>query len=319
MRIIYVPQYPTPMRYQEWWMWKLPQEFENAGHEVIVLGKDYADMIKHRRGSLDMFSPINIAIEFETEQIREYMMLDIKDDDVLFWSDISFPGLFGHAIFHKECPKMFGFCHATSLNKYDYYSSRRYAKFPIESSLSFLFDTIFVGSEYHKRKLLDGGVGEAYWKNTKVTYLPFPPINPATSMTKVYNIMSASRPTPQKVDLKLEESVAYYYGQINRPISNSWSDYYQNLAMSKILLITAHEDTFGYQIVDAVMNGCVPLARNDLAYPELLPKEYLYNNTEGLLSKIKDVLTGKLLVPTLLCEEQMINFYANIIEEMEKD
>ena len=119
MRIIYVPQYPTSMRYQEWWMWKIPQEFSNAGYEVTVLGKDYAKMMAYRRGSLDMFSPINMSIEFETEQIREYMLLDIKDDDILFLSDISFPGFFSNVLYHKRCSKMFAFCHATSINKFD--------------------------------------------------------------------------------------------------------------------------------------------------------------------------------------------------------
>jgi len=64
--------------------------------------------------------------------------------------------------------------------------------------------------------------------------------------------------------------------------------------MSKILLITAHEDTFGYQIVDAIINGCVPLARNDLAYPELLPKEYLYNDIKILDEEGNPVPQGEI-------------------------
>lgn len=319
MRIIYVPQYPTPMRYQEWWMWKLPEEFRKTGHEVIVLGEKYAEMMTHRRGELDMFSPINMAIEFETEQVREYMTLDIKDDDVLFWSDISFPGIFGHAIFHKECPKMFAFCHATSLNKRDYYSSVRHSKFPIESSLSFLFDTVFVGSEYHQKKLLNAG-NFLYWKNTKVTYLPFPPINSSQIKEKKFDIMSASRPSPQKVDIDLELKLTSVFGSINRPIANSWQDYFDNLALSKILLISAWEDTFGYQIVDAILNGCIPLARNDLAYPELLPKEYLYNDYKDLCEKIDKILNSDngMSVPKLLCKKQMNDFYKTIIKEMER-
>jgi len=323
MRIIYVPQYPTPMRYQEWWMWKLPEEFRKAGYEVLILGEVYAEVLENKRGGFGMFSPINLSIMFETEQIRQYMLLDIKEDDVLFLSDISFPGLFCNALYHKECPKMFAFCHATSINRFDYFKSRSYSKFPVESSHSFLFDTVFVGSEYHQKKLIDTGAKitdkELYWKNTHVTYLPFPPLQYAKEISKVYNIMSASRPTQQKVDLELEEEVAITFGDIHRPTSRSWDEYYQNLAMSEVLLITAHEDTFGYQIVDAIVNGCVPLARNGLAYPELLPKKYLYDSKDELLEKIHHVLIGDVAVPKLLCEKQMINFYKTIIEEMEAD
>jgi len=318
MRIIFVPQYPTPMRYSEWWMWKLPEEFRNAGHEVIVLGKQYADLLENRRGALDMFSPINLAINLETEQIRQYMLLDVKEDDVLFLADISFPGLFCNVLYHKECPKMFAFCHATSINKFDYFKSVSYSKFPVESSHSMLFDKVFVGSKYHKVKLLMSDESRVYWNNTMVTYLPFPPFKFANRKKK-YDLMSASRPTKQKVDLDLENVVAKAFGEIYRPISNSWDDYCTNLALSKILLISAREDTFGYQIVDAIMNGCIPLARNDLSYPELLPKEYLYNDKDELLNKIHNILKGDdIPVPKLLCEKQMINFYKKIIEEMEE-
>ena len=35
-RIIFVPQYPTPMRYQEWWFTELPWKFREAGFDVHV-------------------------------------------------------------------------------------------------------------------------------------------------------------------------------------------------------------------------------------------------------------------------------------------
>ena len=310
MRIIFVPQYPTPMRYSEWWIWKLPEEFKKAGHEVIVLGKDYAKMMEHRRGGLDMFSPINMAIELETEQIREYMMLDLTDDDVLFLADLSFSGFFCNALFHKQPKKKFAFCHATSLNKFDYFEGVFKTKFPVEAAHAQMFDKIFVGSRYHAQKLL--------WYNTEITYLPFPPFKPSVIQDKTYKIMSASRPTTQKVNEYLEKEISKIFGPIHRPISRTWKEYFDNLASSQILLVTAFEDTFGYQIVDAVMNGCIPLARNGLAYVELLPGEYLYNDKDELLIKIHKVLNDELPVPKLLCEEQMKNFYRKIIEEMEQ-
>jgi hypothetical protein len=310
MRIIYVPQYPTPMRYAEWWFWKLPEEFRKAGHEVIVLGEKYSEMIESRRGALDMFSPINMAIELETEQIREYMMLDLKKDDVLFWSDLSFPGAFGTALFHKRPSKMFVFCHATSINRGDYYAKYKDEKFIIETAFAMSFDKVFVGSKYHQDKL--------GWRNTVVTYLPFPPINPQEKI-KSYDIMSASRPNPQKVDLKLEEEVESEFSKIHRPTSNTWEEYFDNLAKSKILLITSHEDTFGYQIIDAILNGCIPIARNGLAYTEILPREYLYNDKYELVSRISYILESgiKVPVPEILCQDEMDNFYNRIINEME--
>ena len=319
MRIIFVPQFPSEMRYQEWWFTEFPKEFRKRGFEVLTLGEKYIDIIKCRRSTLDMFSPINQAIEFEVEQIKEYIMLDIKEDDILFVADISFPGMFCNVLYHKECAKAYAFCHATSLNRYDYFKSVSYSKFPVESAHSIMFDTVFVGSLYHRDKLQIGLQNYTqWWRNTKVTYLPFqPPFIKVPGCEKIIDIMSASRPSPQKVDSELETWLENKTNiKIERPISNTWGQYSSNLQKSKMLLITAFEDTFGYQIVDAITNGCIPIARNSLAYPELLPREYLYETKDELLSIVNKVLNSELPVPELLCEEQMNKFYDVICDEM---
>jgi hypothetical protein len=327
MRIIFVPQFPSKLRYQEWWFTEFPKQFKAHGFEVLTLGEDYVNMIKHRRSALDMFSPINMAIELETEQIREYMNLDIKDDDILFLADISFPGFFANVLYHKQCPKMYAFCHATSLNEYDYFEPVRESKYPVECAHSMLFDKVFVGSKYHDRKLS--------WPNTMVTYLPFQPRDGEieTFVPKKHMFMSASRPSPQKVDMELEKEIERIYDtKIYRPVSNSWKEYYANLRSSNYLLITAQEDTFGYQIVDAVTNNCIPVAPNRCSYPELLPDKYIYKQYipelmemgwdeaclfEHAMMAFTELDEGeKPEVPRLLCEQQMRDFYNVICKEM---
>ena len=64
-RIIFVPQYPTPMRYQEWWFWKFPEEFEKAGFSVLTLGEDYALQLGAETSEPGLFSPINTAISIK--------------------------------------------------------------------------------------------------------------------------------------------------------------------------------------------------------------------------------------------------------------
>ena len=309
MRLIYVPQYPTPNRYQEWWAWKLPEEFKKVGFEVIVLGKEYMDSMITCRGQHTNFSPIADAIKFETQQINEYMELDIKSTDVLFWSDISFPGLFGHVLFHKRPNRMYAFCHATSLNTYDYFEEVRNCKFPIETSVCAMFDKIFVGSEYHAEKLR--------WNNTVVTSLPYPThIKPQLDQPKDLQIVSASRPGKQKVDSELEAAVEKKFGPIIRKETSTPEEYYKFLGRAQVLLITSHEDTFGYQIVDAIANKCIPIARNDFAYPELISTEYLYKNQAELFGLLDRALWGLLPMPRLKCRDAMNKFYNTIIKEM---
>ena len=312
MRIVFVPQFPSKMRYQEWWFTEFPKQFRERGFEVLTLGEKYAESA---RSDLHMFSPINQAIEFETEQIKEYMNTDIRHDDILFLADLSFPGLFTNVLFHKQCSKMFAFCHATSLNYKDYFENVRLSKFPTERAHATMFQTIFLGSHYHKEKLC--------WPNTKVTYLPFQPYEGSVEVfvPKKHKYMSASRPGPQKVDMELEKQLEDLTGEkIFRPVSNSWEEYFAHLRSSEVLLITAKEDTFGYQIIDAIRNGCYPLARRSLAYPEILPREFLYEDFNDLCIRLDCLCIGddefQVSVPRPLCEEQMNKFYDVICNEM---
>ena len=307
-----MPQYPTPNRYQEWWFWKFPEEFRKAGHEVVVLGEKYIEKIAPSRGKSADFSPINLAIKFETEQINEYCDMTLYPIDVLFLADLSFPGLFSNILYHYRPRKMYAFCHATSANKFDYFEDISFSKFYVESSHATLFDKIFVGSEYHARKLL--------WSNVVVTSLPDPThLKQFKNETKINQIISASRPGKQKVDSKLEEEVETIFGPIIRKDTRSAKEYYKFLGQSEVLLITSHEDTFGYQIVDAINNNCIPIARNDLSYPELLAREYLYDSKEELFDLLDRALWGSLPIPKLKCKKQMNDFYKTIIEEMNKE
>ncbi len=306
MRIIFVPQYPTKLRYQEWWFTELPKQFKKAGLDVYVLGQTAVTYIKAANGGL--FSPIESSIDLETAQIKEYMSLKLRDDDILFLADISFSGFFANVLFHKKPKRCFAFCHATSINFLDYFEGYVKQKFPIETAHSELFDIVFVGSNYHEDKLK--------WKNTLVTRLPYPPLE-TFKEEKEFFMVSASRDTSQKVNLGLEMKLeTLYKWPIVRQDSISWKHYYRFLSKAKILLITSWEDTFGYQIVDAVMNGCIPIAPNRCAYPELLPPECLYETEEELINKLKYLSGLKVMPPTpeLLCHQEMEDFYKNIIQ-----
>ena len=308
MRIIFVPQYPTPMRYQEWWFTELPKQFKKAGLAVYVLGQNAVTYIKAANGG--MFSPIETAIDLEVAQIKEYTGLTLKDDDILFMADLSFPGLFGNVLFHKRPKRCFAFCHATSLNTLDYFEKDWQPKFSTETATASLMDVVFVGSEYHEDKL--------GWENTLVTRLPYPPLETFREEKEIF-MVSASRETSQKVNLGLEMKLENQYKwPIVRKDSLNWEDYYKFLSKAKILLITAWEDTFGYQIVDAVLNSCIPIAPNRCAYPELLPPECLYDSEEELINKLKYLSGLEVMPPTpeILCHKEMEDFYKNIIQVM---
>jgi hypothetical protein len=315
-RIIFVPQYPTPMRYQEWWWWKFPEEFSDAGFDVKILGSQKVEEIKCTRGALSVFSPLHASVDLECAQIDEYMNLDLRDDDILFLSDLSFPGLFSNILHHKKPSRCFAFCHATSLNNYDYFESVRYSKYPVECGQSKLFTHIFVGSNYHRNKLMLNG----FPGNIHVSYLPYPPKSVISPLERERDkfIISVSRPTPQKVDTLLERHVDENYGEIHKSTFRTWKEYCEALSSSKCMLVTSQEETFGYQVVDAIINGCIPVVPNRYSYVELVERQYRYDSLVEMFDILDKIKSDELTVPKLFCELRTKNFFRNIIEIMRR-
>jgi len=293
-RLILVPQYPAKLRYQEWWYSEFPKEYREHFDDVLVLGQG----IKNTSVQADdgQFAPKDEALEFEMKQLQEYLQLDLRSDDILLLCDISFPGLFSNILFHKRPNKCFAICHATSKNKYDFFSSDRKAKWKIESGTARLFDKIFVASEYHQRKL--------EWKNTEVIPFSFPPMHRWAMLggyiptyDRQNHVVSVARKGIQKRNRSLEKEVERKLEiEIKTPSSTDWEDYYDFLANSRVLLITAREETFGYQIVDAFINGCIPVAPRNYSYPELLPDDCLYNENDvsSLVETVYKAMHGEI-------------------------
>jgi len=320
-RLIYVPQYPAELRYQSWWLPEFTKEFKKHYDEVVVLGFDWL-WKNHHDGNYDnkMFSPINIAIRFETEQINDYMSIDIRDDDTLFLADISFLGLFCNVLYHKPCPKMFAFCHATSMNAYDYFAPVRRSKKKMELLHAKMFDCVFFGSEYSRRKVDWDRKGV----KTKVIYLPDSPDNILkpikSSNIRPIDIVSVCRPSIQKVNKRLEKKVEKALGiKIYREEVETWEDYNILLGNSKVLLITTKEDTFNYTIMDAIRCGCVPIVPNTLCFPEILPLYWRYTTADYLITKLKGMFNSKSLpLPEMICRDGVDNFFKNIINAMKE-
>ncbi len=313
-RLIIVPQYPTELRYQQWWWTDFPKKLAPWFDKILVLGRIYGESKKQsvERGS--NFAPVQTAIKFELLQISEYMHLEIDpENDVLLLNDLSFPGLFASVLYHRKPKRCFAICHATSKNKYDYFGAVREVKYPVEKAIAKLFNCVFVGSKYHADKLK--------WNNLSVTSLPEPEFEkqPEPDFGRSVKIISVARPGPQKITLPLEDEVERIFGKILRPKSSSWENYYYHLRLAKVMLITSKEETFGYQVVDAYKNGCIPIAPNKCSYPELLPRRYLYDTTQELLELIHFALTGTINAPSNLLTTDRSNNFFNVLGSVMTD
>lgn len=302
MRLILVPQFPTKMRYQEWWYEEFPKELGFYFTEVVRLGYP-PTFIGGPPGS---FSPIKASIEFEMSQIQQFMRLELRDDDVLLLNDLSFPGLFAHVLFHKRPKKCFAICHGTSRNRYDYFVKDRAAKWKVETGIAKLFDKVIVASEYHKKKL--------GWSN--VVGITFPLLYDFVPNweSQREGIVCVSRPGLQKVNKRLERLVEKEIGtKIIRLNCQTWDSYYGQLSHFKAMLITSKEETFGYQVFDAIVGGCIPIAPNAYSYPELLSQEYLFNNEKEMIELIWKAFSGRVRQVDSIRPSQFYSKLANLM------
>ena len=319
-RLIYVPQFPVPFRYNSWWFAEFTKVFKKKYDEVTILGFNWLwQQTDANQYDPEMFSPINEAIKFETEQINDYMKLNIKDDNTLFLADISFPGIFCNVLYHKPCPKMFAFCHATSLNKYDYFTPMRKYKSKIEYQHAKLFDGIFFGSRY--------SVNKTKWDERKINchviYLPDSPddiIKPSENKSRSIDLVSVCRPSIQKINKRVEKKVEKALGKkIHREHAGSWEDYSELLANSKVLIISSKEDSYNYTILDAIKCGCVPMVPDKLCFPEILPSNYRYKSADDLIFKLKNMFKNNhFILPDVICRDGVNNFFNNIITIMKQ-
>lgn len=312
-RIIYVPQYPAPLRYQEWHYHEFPKNYSKYFDEVIVLGKEYLDKrTKEQKKYQEEFSNLGESINLDFVQAKEFLSLKLRKDDVLFLTDISYPGYFINTLFHKRPKKCFVFCHATAKNKYDYFQPVRKVKYSIEKSLANLFDTVFVASDYHYKKL--------GWPNIQVVGLPDSPYSGYFINPKTDPVCSVARLCKQKVSIKMEKrlqrELKFKIVRSSDWNVNTWDTYYMFLACSKILLISSKEDTFGYSVLDAIKNDCVPLAPRNFSYKEMLPDFYLYSNYQELKCKVNEILKYDVYCPKLNNQRLIDNFYETTSEIM---
>jgi hypothetical protein len=295
------------MRYQSWWYTDFKKEFEKY-FEVIVLGEKYINSSNLIYNSKN-FSIFDKAIEFEQYQISEFLNMKIYNDDILFLADLSFPGFFTNVLYHKPIKNCYVFCHGTSKNNYDYFQKNRQSKWLIEKGHSKLFKKVFVATNYHKNKL--------GWNNIDVIGVPKPSFKIQVDYNKINNIISVSRDDIQKRNKTIEYQINKFETIKRSSEYDNWGDYYQFIANSKILLITSKEDTFGYSVMDAIENKCIPIAPNKLSFPELLPQKYLYNNIDELSNIIHKYLNFNMSdVPVLLNQNLIYNFYDNLIHRM---
>jgi glycosyltransferase involved in cell wall biosynthesis len=167
-----------------------------------------------------------------------------------------------------------------------------------EQTYLMVADRICVGSEYHKKLVMDYFnipsekifVTGCVWNNDyayglyphkepKMDWVIYPHricnekgfnefIEIATKTPETHYLITSSN--KNRKDIQLPKNVLYQHGLTKQ-------EYYKALSKSKYYLSTAHQETFGYTLREALLYGCIPIVPNRAAYKESVPKENRYD------------------------------------------
>jgi len=161
------------------------------------------------------------------------------------------------------------------------------------------FDLIFVGSEFHKRLLLESFPSLDLNEKLEVTGLPFYP-DEVSKFAKPFSernirVICPHRLDPEKQPFLFEELRERFSPFLfTYPIFKSKEEYYSQLGNAKVAVSLALQETFGYAMLEATAAGCVPLVPDRLSYQEIYPEDYRFKAWDELLEKIELSLAGKL-------------------------
>ena len=320
-RFVIFNQYPARMRYQEWWEAELEFQFKKYFDDVITIpGIGYQEDYTN-----EQFSPAKASIIWEATQIQNAIEF-VKPDDILFFCDISYPGLSPQLAFHFRENKKFGYCHATSMNNYDIFEEYRNSKYLSELSVMQAMDKVFFGTEYSLNKHYKNNIFKLQINNSSVVGLPKPSYLDGISIydsPKQYDVGIISRRNKQKVNEYLLDSilqVGFSVGFHDHTSSRQWEDYLSWIHSCRCIVSLANEETYGYQVMDCEAVKIPFIAPNKYSYPEVVVNSLRYNDSTELIKLIRYYKNFNQSTSSMSswAKETSLNWFENVSKEIKE-
>lgn len=334
--LYWLPIEPLEERYSEQWYRWFPEEFKKQGIQFSTIdGTPLLEYVK-----VGTFLDINSTIAYKSDQIRKIALLfhngAIQDGDIFFLADAEMFGLEYTIRYLAELNnlnvKIAAFAHAGSYTKEDFVEKCSYFARFIESGWGDIFDHLFVGSEYHKDRLMDLRFIPS--DQIMVTGNPYnlsEVRNQITPQEKINQVIHTNRPDSEKrpektlrvfqilkkthPDWKFVVTTSrkqWGSGHLRTMASHLQQDigvieikegltktqYLEELAKSKVMTGNTIEENFGYCILEALLFGTIPVVSNAYSHPELCANDNrcLFDDTGDQVRKIEQAMAMPFLV-----------------------
>ncbi|XP_028391280.1 glycosyltransferase-like domain-containing protein 1 isoform X3 [Dendronephthya gigantea] len=106
---------------------------------------------------------------------------------------------------------------------------------------------------------------------------------------------------------------------VNWGFKETREDYLNVLKHADVVVSTAKHEFFGVAMMEAVCCECFPLCPNRLVYPELFPKECLYNTQVQLFKRLKQFIAKPRLVRQTKVQIDLSKFGWRSLQKQFKD
>lgn len=247
------------------------------------------------------------TLEFKAAQLREfYEQVSrgcVADGDIVFFSDLWFPGVEGLAyleFFRDVQLDIRGIIHAGSFTDTDFVREFERWAHQFENAVFDIADKVFVASEFLKRDLLKKRIIDD--RKLAVTAFPLDPnLDKLTPLPHdqrepivVFNGRLCDEKQPFLFDRLAErfpdgfEFVKTMERNLTKP------EYYDLLSRASCVVSYALQENFGFGILEAVKLGCVPVLPNRLVYPEFFTDKFLFDTFEESVAMVQAALDGRL-------------------------
>ena len=304
--LYYLPLENIDMRYTT----HLDRDFRNYLSEFMydnyhIIEADTSNTNEILTGS---FLDAGLTIRSKSKQIyalaKLYESGTIKDNDVIFTTDLWFPGIESIAYlnyFYNKKVKLKGVIHAGSFTDTDFVRDmERWAK-NFEDMIFDISDTIFVASNFISFDILK----KRMVNPTKIIVsglpLDFKSMDKYKQNIKkeniiVFNGRNVDEKQPWLFD-QLKEIMPQYEYVNTHKLKLSKETYYNLLSKSKIVVSFALQENFGYGIQEAVYLGCIPIVPDRLVYKEQFTDIYRYKTFLDCIEKIQLAINGDITAP----------------------
>lgn len=306
-RIIYFPLEHVDSRYTTHLDRDIVKYFQDFGIDYLRIYPD----LKSPGLKPGMFLDANFTIKFKSMQLAQlsdlYQNNEITNDDILFFSDLWFPGIESISYlnhFNNVFPEIRGIIHAGSFTDTDEVRKlERWAK-NFEDIVFDISSKIFLGSRFIKNDILQKRFCQ--YEKLKVTSLPldYELLNEFRESTNKENIIVFnSRNHPEKqphLFQKTKELLKNSGWEIiwTSELNLNKNEYYKLLSRSKIVISFALQENFGYGIQEAVYLNNIPILPNRLAYKEQFHEKYLYNDFDHFIEMLQYCMNSNILPET---------------------